>query len=204
MTFVIMLTALQRPWAAKLKTSKASMGVGAFNLVKRQLYERAGTHKAIAMRPDDDLKLAAYIKGAGGASDVLYGNTELQLEWYVSVNEFIKGLMKNAFSGFNYNVFNVSCAALGILLFFVLPLPVTLLCGNYTERILSLFTFLFQLILYWKMPGSNGKWWYGFLCIYGGIIMIYIIIKSAIITLYNGGIYWRDTFYSLAELRKNK
>jgi hypothetical protein len=60
--------------------------------------------------------------------------------------------------------------------------------------------FLFQVILYWKMPGSNGKWWYTFMSIYGGVIISYIIIKSALITLHNGGIYWRDTFYSLVEL----
>ena len=44
LTFVIILTALQRPWAAKIKTSKASMGVGAFNLVKRQAYYNVPEH----------------------------------------------------------------------------------------------------------------------------------------------------------------
>lgn len=180
------------------------MGVGAFNLVKRKAYDRAGTHKAIAMRPDDDLKLAASVKAAGGISDVLYGLVELQVEWYANVGEFINGLMKNVFSGFNYNVFKAVGGALGILLFFVLPLPLILIFGNFLERILAIGMFLFQIILYWKMPGANGKWWYAFMSIYAGIIMIYIILKSAISTLYNGGIYWRDTFYSLVELRKNK
>lgn len=203
-TFVIILTALQRPWAAKIKTSKASMGVGAFNLVKRQAYDLAGTHKAIAMRPDDDLKLAAYIKAAGGAADVLYGLGELQVEWYASVKEFINGLMKNAFSGFNYTIYKAIAGALGLLLFFVLPLPVIVIFGNYPERILALCLLLFQVILYSKMPGYKGKWQYAFMSMYAGLIMIYIILKSAIITLYNGGIYWRDTFYSLSELRKHK
>ncbi len=69
------------------------------------MYERAGTHKAIAMRPDDDLRLAASIKAAGGKADVLYGKGEIEVEWYASVKEFINGLMKNIFSGFKYNVF---------------------------------------------------------------------------------------------------
>lgn len=204
MTFVIMLTALQRPWAAKIKTSKASMGVGAFNLVKREIYERAGTHKAIAMRPDDDLKLAASIKAAGGNADVLYGRKEIQVEWYTSVKEFINGLMKNIFSGFKYNAFLAAGGALGTLLFFVLPIPLVLIFGNNMARIFVVCTFIFQLTLYGNMPGSNGKWWYAFLSIYAGIIMVYIILKATITNLYNGGIYWRDTFYSLKELRKNK
>ena len=43
--------------------------------------------------------------------------------------------MKNAFSGFNYNIFKAIGGALGILLFFVLPLPAILIFGNYPERI---------------------------------------------------------------------
>ncbi|MEO6290374.1 MAG: glycosyltransferase family 2 protein, partial [Ginsengibacter sp.] len=180
MTFVIMLTALQRPWAAKIKKSKASIGVGAFNLVRREMYERAGTHTAIAMRPDDDLRLAASIKAAGGKGDVLYGRGEIEVEWYTSVKEFINGLMKNIFSGFKYNAFLAAGGALGTLLFFVLPIPLVLVFGNTAARILVICMFLFQLILYGNMPGSNGKWWYALLSIYAGIIMVYIIVKATI------------------------
>jgi len=203
-TFIIMLTAIQRPWAAKIKKSKASMGVGAFNLVKRNAYLHAGTHKAFAMRPDDDLKLASFIKASGGAADVLYGQNELQVEWYKNVQEFIRGMMKNMFSGFDYNILKVMIGVLGTLIFFVLPLPVILFFGNFRERNLVIYMLLLQLILYWKMPGSKGKWWYGFMSIYGGTIVAYIMMKSAIDTLRNGGIYWRETFYPLAELRKAK
>lgn len=202
-TFIIMLTAMQRPWAAKIKTSKASMGVGAFNLVKRKAYERAGTHNAIAMRPDDDLKLAAIMKATGSNADVLYGQNELQVEWYKSIKEFIDGLMKNAFSGFNYNIFLAAGGVIGTLIFFVLPLPIVLIFGNTWQRLLILYMCMFQIILYWTMPGSKGKWWYGFTNIYSGLIMAYIMLKSAFVTIKNGGIYWRDTFYSLKELRKN-
>ena len=204
MTFVIMLTAVQRPWAAKIKKSKASMGVGAFNLVKRQAYLRAGTHKAIAMRPDDDLRLAALLKSAGGKADVLYGKGKIKVEWYSNVKEFINGLMKNIFSGFKYNVFLAAGGVMGTLLFFVLPLPVILILGNNTERILVICMLFFQLILYGNMQGSNGKWWYGLFGIYGGLIIAYVIVKATITNLRSGGIYWRDTFYSLAELKRNK
>ena len=203
-TFIIMLTAAQRPWAARIKTSKASMGVGAFNLVKREAYIRAGTHKAIAMRPDDDLRLGAFIKASGGSADVLYGTNELQLEWYKNVKEFIKGLMKNTFSGFDYNILKVICGVIGTLIFFVLPMPVILFFGNFGQRALAVYMLLFQVILYWKMPGLKGKWWFGFTATFGGIVMIYVIIKSAVVNTLDGGIYWGETFYSLTELRKAK
>lgn len=203
-TFIILLTAMQRPWAAKKSSSKASIGVGAFNLVKRTKYIQAGTHTTIAMRPDDDLQLAALMKAAGGKSDVLYGLNMIEVEWYKSVKEFINGLMKNAFSGFDYNLLKLIGGVMGVLLVFVLPIPVILFFGNTPQKIMLGFTLASQLILFWKMPGSRGQWWFGFTLIYSGIVLIYIFIKAAYKNIRDGGIYWRETFYSLEELRKAK
>jgi hypothetical protein len=36
---------------------------------------------------------------------------------------------------------------------------------------------------------------------FAGLLMAYIVARSAFITLKQGGIYWRDTFYSLAVLK---
>ena len=203
-TFIILLTAMQRPWAAKKRSSKASMGVGAFNLVNRKKYMQAGTHKTIAMRPDDDLQLAAMMKRAGSKTDVLYGLNMIEVEWYKTVKEFINGLMKNAFSGFDYNLIKVIAGVMGVLLVFVLPVPVILLMGNTPQKIMLAFTVASQLILFWKMPGSKGQWWFGFTLIYSGIILVYIFIKAAFTNIRDGGIYWRETFYSLEELRRAK
>jgi hypothetical protein len=37
-----------------------------------------------------------------------------------------------------------------------------------------------------------------------GSVMMYIIVKSAFKTLQQGGIYWRDSFYPLEELKKQR
>ena len=36
----------------------------------------------------------------------------------------------------------------------------------------------------------------------GAMIFSYMILRSAIVTLRQGGIVWRDTFYPLDELRR--
>jgi glycosyltransferase involved in cell wall biosynthesis len=43
-TFAIMLEIKLKPWKVSDPSSNASIGVGAFNLVKRTAYEKAGTH----------------------------------------------------------------------------------------------------------------------------------------------------------------
>jgi len=74
--FTIMLDIKLRPWTVSDPDSSSSIGVGAFNFVKRSAYEKAGTHAAISLRPDDDLKLGERIKSAGGRQDLLYGGGE--------------------------------------------------------------------------------------------------------------------------------
>jgi hypothetical protein len=53
----------------------------------------------------------------------------------------------------------------------------------------------------WK-KGLKGKWWHALLIPFAGFVMFYIIIKSTFLTISQNGIYWRDSFYSLSELRK--
>ncbi len=38
----------------------------------------------------------------------------------------------------------------------------------------------------------------------GALLFIYMLLRSAIITLRQGGITWRGTFYSLDELRRHR
>lgn len=128
-TFALMLSVKLRPWEVSNPKSKASMGVGAFNLVKRSAYEAAGTHKVISLRPDDDLKLGERVKAAGFRQGVVYGDGEISLQWYTSLGEFIRGLMKNTFSVANYNFLLAMAMALSTLVMIVLPLPVLLLAG---------------------------------------------------------------------------
>lgn len=203
-TFKIMLNVRLKPWEASDPNSKAYFGVGAFNLVRRNAYEMAGTHKRIALRPDDDLKLAECIKSSGLKQDVAYGNELLSLEWYTSVKEFINGLMKNTFSTVDYNFPKVVVLCLITLFIFVAPIPLLLIGGGPTERYLAIILVLFQIILFVFTRGMRGTWWYALMMPVAGSIMVYIMWVSAVRTLRQGGIYWRDSFYSLAELKKNR
>lgn len=200
-TFSIMFILKFKPWDARDPKSKAAIGVGAFNMVTRQAYEQAGTHQTIKLRPDDDLRLGMMIKHAGFRTDVLYGEGEISLEWYTSVRQFINGLMKNTFSASNYNLplalFNGVAAFLG----FCLPIPLGLLSGSVYGVLLSLGIIAAHWCLYRFKPGVR-RWWYFLTLTYAGGIMVYIVIKSALMNVKDKGIYWRDSFYPLDELKK--
>ena len=199
--FGLMLEIKLKPWLVSDPKSSASMGVGAFNLVKRSAYVKAGTHQRISLRPDDDLKLGERIKRSGGRQDVLYGDKEVGLEWYTSLGQFVNGLMKNMYSVHNYRLLPALGTALMTFLVFVLPVPLLLLSGS-PYYWLCLIVLAFQVALTLGKQGTNGKWWYALLIPFAGLVMIWIIIKSTVKTIRQGGIYWRGTFYPLSELRK--
>jgi cellulose synthase/poly-beta-1,6-N-acetylglucosamine synthase-like glycosyltransferase len=202
-TFKIMLELNLRPWALRDPRSRASMGVGAFNLIRREAYEQAGTHRPIAMRPDDDLKLGELVKQAGLKQDALYGDGEIGLEWYPGVREFVQGLMKNTFATFNYKLLLALGAAAATLAAFALPLPLLLAAGGGAEKLMALVIFISLLPLYVSRQGPAAKWWHALMVPVAGWLLTYIILRSAWLTLRQGGIYWRESFYPLSELRKN-
>jgi cellulose synthase/poly-beta-1,6-N-acetylglucosamine synthase-like glycosyltransferase len=198
-TFRTMLSVYTRPWDARNPNRSGSIGVGAFNLVKRAAYEKAGTHERIKLRPDDDLKLGQNIKHAGLRQDVLNGEGYICLEWYKNISQFINGLMKNSFAVRNYNIIWSIADVLSTLLAIALPIPIMLIFGDTSIRLMAGLLCGMQ-VIYSILTPSN-KWWYGFMVSFAGFLMAYILARSAYLTLKQGGIYWRDTFYSLATLK---
>lgn len=203
-TFKLMVDLKTKPWKVKDPRSKASIGIGAFNLLTKKAYEKAGTHTCIKMRPDDDLKLGEKVKASGSKQDVLYGNGEVKLQWYKNVKEFVSALMKNTFSVCNYNPAQAIINAIITLLLFALPIPILLLFGTTIERLTTVIIIIFQSAMFLFKPAMKVKWWHVFMIPYSGFLMAFIILKSTYLTIKQGGIYWRDSFYSLAYLKTNK
>jgi hypothetical protein len=38
----------------------------------------------------------------------------------------------------------------------------------------------------------------------GAVVYLYMVFRSTVVTLWQGGVTWRETFYSLDELRRGK
>ena len=199
-TFTLMMLMQFRPWAISNPKSKAYIGIGAFNLINRIAYEKIGTHKAIRLRPDDDLKLGYMVKKYGLRSDALSGKHYISLEWYKSIRQFINGLMKNTFAVTEYNLTQTIVIMAITFVFFSLPVPLMLIFGTFAIRLMAALILLFQ-IIYMLNPILPNKWWHAFVIPVASALVVYIAGRGAWLTLRQGGIYWRETFYSLAMLK---
>jgi glycosyltransferase involved in cell wall biosynthesis len=202
--FGIFFSLYARPWKAKDPKSKRFIGIGAFNLVSAAAYRAAGTHQAIAMRPDDDVKLGKLLKRNGCHQELVFGGGMMHVEWYSSLRELVDGLMKNSFAGVEYSILGAVASGVALLLISVWPLLGMLLTRG-DARILNVATVVVLLFITAKSNRVHDiPRWYALGLPLGGILFVYILWRATLKTLREGGIRWRGTHYPLALLKGNK
>lgn len=205
--FGVFFSMYTRPWKARDPHSRAHIGVGAFNLIRAHAYRAMGTHRAMAMRPDDDLKLGKLVKKHGFRQDVVYARGFIVVEWYASLRELIDGLMKNSFAGLDYSLVKVVGATLAMFLTNVWPF-VALVAAHGATQALNALSALLIVLIFWTSARYGG---------YGGarllyvlafpaaaLLFIYIIWRSALLAVMTGRVTWRGTTYPLAQMRANR
>jgi hypothetical protein len=202
--FAMFFARYAKPWKARDPRSRRHVGIGAFNLVRASAYRRVGGHAPLAMRPDDDLKLGKVLKAAGCRQDLLIGGEMVSVEWYGSVGEAVRGLEKNTFAGLNYSVAAVAGACLVSLAVDVWPFAALLLTGGITRWLNALSAGVAVATYAASTRASGTRPVYGFVYPFATLLLLFIVVRSTVLALRNGGIRWRDTLYPLDELRANR
>ncbi len=189
---------------ASAPATKAYVGLGAFNLLRRSVYEHIGGHGPIALRPDDDMMLGKLVKGADFKQEVVLATELLRVEWYKSVREAIRGLNKNAFAGLFYSVPAVLLVTFALALTHVLPFVAVFTATGLPQFLYALV--LANIVFVYALAGQFMRlpFWCAALHPVGTALLIYAILESAAKATWRGGINWRGTFYPLEQLKNNK
>ncbi|HBG05969.1 MAG: hypothetical protein A2075_16380 [Geobacteraceae bacterium GWC2_58_44] len=203
-TFIIFFGLFSRPWKARDPKSRCHIGIGAFNLVRAAAYRQVGGHETIRLRPDDDIKLGKIIKKAGLRQDVAYAPEFLVVEWYASVGEAIRGLEKNAFSGADYNIALVLTGVLVQLLCSIWPFLAIFVTRGAVQGIYLATVALIMLVVADSARFHRSRPWYAVGYPLTSALFVYILLRTMLLNLIQGGIYWRGTFYPLKELKSNR
>jgi cellulose synthase/poly-beta-1,6-N-acetylglucosamine synthase-like glycosyltransferase len=191
-----------RPWRVSDPRSHVYAGVGAFQLIRRSTYEAIGGHRRLAMEVVDDMKLGKLVKEAGFHSGVANAGDTLSVHWHSGVGNIIRGTTKNFFATTGFRLWMTLLQVFGLLLMCLFPvvaLPfvhgwargfdlVAILCPVLTEGCVCL-EFGVSPIYALTYP-------------IGALIFGWMLARSAIVTLWQGGIVWRGTFYPLEELKR--
>ncbi|MBM4000754.1 MAG: glycosyltransferase family 2 protein [Planctomycetes bacterium] len=203
-TFMLYFMIYFRPWNARNPRSRAFIGVGAFNLIRAASYREIGGHRPIALRPDDDVKLGHLLKLRGKTQDLVDGVGLIEVPWYASVREVVRGLEKNVFAGVDYRIGVIVGSSVTSLLFNVAPFIMV-----FASRGPAWWMFFASVLLAvatcaaiavparMRIAASLGF-------PIAALMFIFIQWRTMALTLIQGGIRWRDTFYPLSELKANR
>lgn len=186
----------------KLWQKKPIIGIGAFNLIKRNVFNKIDAQKMLALSPIEDVTLAKTVVNHGFSSSFAMAHHQLSLTWYDSIKSAAIGFEKNIFAFFE---FSVILSAIGLaMLSALLLLPWLGVFSNYFPATiaggLNYLTTAFLVFYCTRHPKKQLL--YSILNPLGGIIALYILSRSVLLSLCRGGMYWGNQFYSNRLLKK--
>jgi cellulose synthase/poly-beta-1,6-N-acetylglucosamine synthase-like glycosyltransferase len=192
------------PRAVRRPGSKVAMGSGAFNLVRREALDRTPGLEHLRLETGDDVALGVMVKRAGGRVAFVDGSRHVSVPMYRSVGGLVRGIEKNGSTlarfplpvlvGVLLLLWAVVFSPLGALAVgraWLRLLGATALAAYTAGEVAALFS-------------NTRRWLPALLWPVGGVLMSFALVRSAWLAKRNGGVRWRDTFYSLEELERGR
>jgi len=200
--FQTLFTFGHRPWKVADPKAKDHIGVGAFNLVRRSAYEAVGSYRALRMEVVDDMKLGKVIKNAGFAQRNVFGEGLISIRWAKGALGVVDNLTKNFFAVLSFQWWRALLSAIGLLFLNLGPFVGIWLAHGW-QRLPFAVALVSMFLLYLGMSiRSRIPPYYFVLHPIATLMFVYTLLRSTVITLWNGGVVWRGTKYPLEELRK--
>jgi glycosyltransferase involved in cell wall biosynthesis len=178
------------------------VGVGAFQLVQRSAYEKSGMHQRLAMEVLDDMKLGKILKQSGFRCECAVAQDFVRVRWHAGLGNLIRGVTKNFFASAEYSLLVVGILLAGMVIMNVVPF-VGVIFGHGWGRIFSALAVLIILCFHAGAAAvMRVSPWYALTHPVGALLFCYMLLRSTVVTLRQGGVLWRGTFYPLDELKR--
>jgi hypothetical protein len=124
------------------------------------------------------------------------------IRWHAGLSNLVKGVTKNFFAATGYNLALTFIAAGGLLLLNVVPF-VEVIFGHGWIRVSAGAAVAIALCLHsgvaFVMRVSP---LYALTHPLGAVLFCFMLLRSTVVTLWQGGVTWRGTFYRLKDLRR--
>jgi glycosyltransferase involved in cell wall biosynthesis len=198
---------------------RGGAGVGAFNLMRRAIYERIGGHTLLKMDLADDFKLGRILKESSARQRIYDGAGLVLCRWHRGALNVVRGLEKNFFAGFDFSLGQLLAFTVIVLALLLGPAVCGVLgtlaaqpsAGAWLGAIVASATWLpfaaqasFVLLSHAEQTRRYGGRPLLLAILYPCAVLLLLAAawNSAFRTLARGGVRWRDTFYPLAALRQ--
>ena len=184
----------------------AFVGVGAFNLVRAADWRRVGGHRPLRLEVVDDVKLGLVLRRSGVPQGAVLAGPLVRVRWQAGFLPSALGLVKNAFAGCEYRPLVAVGAALALLAAGLGPAllaAAALGAGDGPAAGLALGALAVTLVVHANVArrtgggsGLEGLAFPPMIALLAGVLL-----WSALLAGWRGGVRWRGTFYPLADLR---
>lgn len=192
-----------RMWGVESRTLRSFVGVGAYNMVRRSVYERFGGHRTLRLEVGDDVKLGYLVKKSGGKSMAVNSDGLVQVRWREGVLDTVRGLERSGFAGIDFNWPKLIAVVIFCIFVMLAPYFLPFIAPARQVVTLSVVSIVMLLTLYAINGRQHGfPLWIGLLHPIASILFAYAFARSAVLTTLRGGLSWRGTFYSIQELKR--
>lgn len=180
---------------------KRFVGIGAFNMISREVYEAIGGHASMPLQVADDMMLGKAVKTHKFQQAAVGSEGAVSVRWAIGFWGLITGLEKNAYAGMDYSPRLCVAASLALLGCGLAPLAGAVMGG--WIAVWSLVSWLLMGVAgALSARVTQSPLWVGFGFPIASILMSYILVRSAWLAEKRQGILWRGTMYPLELLRE--
>lgn len=201
--FAALLAPFVRVRALRRAGTRAYFGVGAFNLVRRDAYLRAGGHRRLPLEVVDDVKLGLLLRRSGVPQGVAGAGGLVSVRWQHGFVPSVLGLVKNGFAAVEYRPLRAAVAAgLGVA---GAAGPLVLLALGPTAAVRALAAAALAVAMLHhaesarRLSGASGV--EGLLLPVCALLLSGVVLGSAAAAWLRGGVVWRGTHYPLERVR---
>jgi cellulose synthase/poly-beta-1,6-N-acetylglucosamine synthase-like glycosyltransferase len=197
---IFMVFIWARPWMQFKKNGKNYFGNGAFLLFQVEAYKAAEVHSRLRLEVVEDMRSGLLMRSRGENCGVAVGLHRMRRRWQPGFTGVFKGLLKNAFAGFDYSLIKAFAGILLFPVFFFLP---WLMLASSVMWPLGVATLTLLILLFYFAGKSSGiPFLSSFLL---SPILAFVasvnLAASTLKILKEGGVKWRDTLYKLSDLK---
>lgn len=208
--FIRQFVMIIRPWAVPDPDSKAFLGIGAFNLVRREAFEATEGFEWLRLEVGDDGGLGLMMKRSGARCGVVTAMGLVGLHWYRTLGEAARGAEKSFATASTFSLPRAIVTAVVTVLLELSPL----LCAlPLAFRPLQLWCVLVGAVAvgaaYLLTAGLLGRWGRGkYLTALASCLSVplvaYAVVRAAVLGVRRGGLMWRETVYPTEQLRAGR
>ncbi|MDX2012475.1 MAG: glycosyltransferase family 2 protein [Myxococcaceae bacterium] len=199
-TMFRVLLLFSRPWSMSDRRSKAAVGVGAFNLVRRTALAKTKGLEWLKLETGDDMALGGMLKASGARCEFFLGGEDVHLEFYPSFSVMMRAVEKNGAAA----PAPVLVGGAAVLVVLELGLFAGLFLGGpwavaaAVMVVASVWLSASVARLTHTPVGPSAVTWLG------SLPFAFVVVRSAVLAVARGGVRWRGTFYPTKQIAQGR